>query len=144
MLRASEGWKGGPSAGNGILGGSCELRRVQSWGSAGAFGRGEAAIEFGRDPPVSESRFSSSGVRILPTRQSRQILSFVAEALAVTHRVQGVESPGLFLIQAGDVFSLVSWFVRGFTSCGTRIETSCLKILTTCRGCLVAPSPGLH
>ena len=30
--------------------------RAMSWKSEGAFVRGESAIEFGRDPPVSESR----------------------------------------------------------------------------------------
>ena len=80
------------------------LRRATRWRPAGAFGRGESAIEFGSREPVSESRSSSSGVRILPTRRSRQILELVAEALPVTHRVPGVESPGLFLIQAGDAW----------------------------------------
>ena len=57
------------------------LLRATRWRPTGAFGHGESAIELGRDPPVSESRSSSSGVRVLPTRRSRQILRLVAEAL---------------------------------------------------------------
>ena len=102
MSRASEGLREGPSAGFWIWEGMLRLRRATRWRPAGAFGHCESAIEFGRAPPVSESRRSSSGVRILPIRRSRQILELVAEALPVTHRVPGVESPGLSLIQAGD------------------------------------------
>ena len=64
MLRASEGWRRGPSAGNWFLGrGWCVFARAMSWGDAGACGLGESGIEFGRDLPVSESQSSSSGVR---------------------------------------------------------------------------------
>ena len=63
MLRASEGWKRGPSAGKWLRGEVLRLRRVKSWRPEGSFGRGELGVWFGRGPPVSEPRSSSSGVR---------------------------------------------------------------------------------
>ena len=81
------------------------LRRVKSWRPAGAFGRGESAIEFGRDPPVSESRELVVWYAELPAAcRSRQILRLVAEVLLPLIDSPGVESPGLFLIQAGDAW----------------------------------------
>lgn len=81
-MRASEGLREGPSAGFWIWEGVLSLRRATRWRPAGALGRGESANELGCDPPVSESRRSSSGVRILPTRRSRQILRLLARARA--------------------------------------------------------------
>ena len=148
MLRASEGLREGPSAGFWIWEGMLRLRRATRWRPAGAFGHCESAIEFGRAPPVSESRRSSSGVRRC-RRSSRHglvvvsistDLALVSESQLPSLRVPGVESSGLFLIQAGDACrwdgrnedeSLVPWFVRSFTRGGPRVETRCLKILTT-------------
>ena len=83
-----------------------------SWGDAGACGLGESGIEFGRDLPVSESQSSSSGVRRC-RRSSRHglvvvsistDLALVSESQLPSLRVPGVESSGLFLIQAGDAW----------------------------------------
>ena len=81
------------------------LRRATSWRPTGSFGRGESAIEFGRDPPVSESRELVVRYAELPAAcRSRQILRLVAEVLLPLIDSPGVESPGLFLIQAGDAW----------------------------------------
>ena len=54
MLRASEGWKRGPSAGNGILGGGAASSPILKLASCGCVCCGDSGIEFGRGPPVSE------------------------------------------------------------------------------------------
>ena len=111
------------------------LRRVTSWRPTGAFGRGEPGVEFGRDPPVSESRSSSSGVRVLPTCRSRQILRFRVEMQLSPHRVPGVESPGLSLIQAGQCPSSSDELSRGdrVRRCvGVARESACEELHKGC------------
>ena len=55
MLRASEGWRRGPSAGFWFWEGVVSCARAMSWRVVGAFGRGDSGIEFGGRVPVSES-----------------------------------------------------------------------------------------
>ena len=96
MLRASEGLREGPSAGFWFWEGCCVFARAMSWRPAGAFGRGESAIEFGRDPPVSESRE-------LVVRYAELSAEFWARVSELVDS-PGVKSSGLFLIQAGDAW----------------------------------------
>ena len=80
MLRASEGWKRGPSAENWFWEGVVNLRPRDELESRGCVCRGESGIEFGCRAPVSEAGRGFVRGAEMPRSSERESCRLVARA----------------------------------------------------------------